>query len=295
MGNKSGFLMSFFIRDNLNGDPSIYEGFGPLRRRVHPTFKKDADGKWNFASPGDGRSSVMMPNPDTLIETLEKPVEGAEYDLVRDLTDRKNGWVWLDHCEEFLKGWRKRMPKELLFKIKLSKMPPLFYVHGRGADLSLGTSPILSLKTLPKKMLHGTFHPERFDPPSAPSGNGRINMHCIGGFLTPDNVRWNYNSQRSANRMYFSGRPIRHQLVGELRRDHLAYNSGRAPNYYFKGHEDEFPRTHFVEYIFGRKDMAEKNPSPAIRIEINPDFYTPTTLEREGMWERTMRKMEASL
>lgn len=280
-------LISLFTRYNPNADTWVYQGFGPMRRTVKYNNAKDNKGKWNFVSLSE-RSHIdhmRMPNPDTLLETLILPLEDTSLDLVEKAKKTEKGLEWISACEEYLEDWEQTMPNEISFEVKLFSNWPscgLYYVEKKGAYFGIcSKDDIWKMDSLHHDMVYGTFRPTQRTKPWIKKGGGQIGMMCNGGVITSKNQRWGYILQPTQEEIYLTS-PFSHQLIGDMQKRPKNANSVSSGS--------NFPRTHFIEYVFSTYCQdEEKNPCPGIRIELKPDDMSNTTLAREQEWSKRQK------
>jgi hypothetical protein len=281
--NNTQILFSLFTRDNPNGDSVIYEGCGPMKRTVERNAPKLPNGHWNTIVGSRAKDLPLMPNPDEIIETFTLPAENNEFNLFDIAKTRPLGNKWLEACERYLTAWKGKLPSEFPFKMELSKMPVLYYVEEIGYfRTSYERDKCFGFAELPEKMLFGIFRPLAFDRPWTHDPN-KIGMHLNGGAISPNNQKWGYRAQTSKSDSGFF-LPFSHQLFGDLSIKDLTETK-------FCLYDGDFPRTHFVEYVFSKHCPGEEKAlCPGIRIEIMPKSLEDMTLAREKKWAKKTRE-----
>lgn len=257
-------LLSFFTRDNPTGDRWITQGFGPTKRTYAP-------------------EKIPMKNYDNLLETRVVPFEESTLDLVSLLSQSPGGEKWLDACRKYTEALNKTMPVQMPFIIKPRKMDkPMHYVQdlNHGPEHSPDYCDILTINSIPAGMIAGTFAPEFRVVPWEESPS-KIGMACNGGVIFSDNRRGKYTIQEGYGGICLTV-PAIFSLLGEMPKGSLLGSEWVL---------HDFPRTHFLEWVFARHCYPEPAPQPAIRIELNPSDPNNTTLRREARWivDRKMR------
>ena len=251
-------LLSFFTRNNPEGDQCITHGHGPTIRSYAPEF-------------------IGVKNYDTVIETRKVPFVTHSFDIVSLLSPSDAGKKWLGACEKYLGGFRKPMPEQIPFAVEVLQMKKeMFYYQdlNRGPGYSPDYADILQIPNVPEGMIFGKFMPEQEEEPWKPvMPADKIGMACNGGVIFPDNRRGGYTIQPSTCSICLSC-PATKSLLGDMRKGSLKDNH----------HDYEFPRTHFLEWIFARHCVPEPNPMPGIRIELSPENPNNTTFKREARW-----------